>query len=61
MIPRLSLRERILAWLIWRYEGFDDYDMDLVFTLLNRPSLLSTRGLLLDYWYIRKARESGDA
>ncbi len=61
MIPRLSLRERILAWLIWRYEGFDKDGLEEAGYTLTNPHVLRTTGLLRDYWYIRKARLFGDA
>lgn len=61
MIPRLSLRERILAWLIWHFERFDIEGMEQARICIDNPILLNTRGLLSDYWYIRKARETSNA
>ena len=54
MIPYLSWTRRILAWLLWRFEGFTDLD-EACFYTLDHPELLRTVSLLRDYYYNRRA------
>ena len=56
MIPILTLRQRIIAWLLWRFEGFDSVD-DAEFDVIEMPQLLRCASLLRDYWYVKKAKE----
>lgn len=52
----MTFRQRILAWLLWKYERFEDLE-DARFGVIEHPELLLTTGLLRDYWYTRNARE----
>lgn len=56
MIPYMSVFWRIVAWLLWRFEGFDSTET-AEFEILEHPELLHCASILRDYWYIRKARE----
>ena len=56
MIPYMSLFRRLIAWLLWRYEGFESLD-DAAFYVLDHPDLTRVASLLRDYWYIKKAKE----
>ena len=56
MIPYLSWWRRIVAWLLWHFEGFDKMDLDeSAFYVLEHPDLTHTASLLRDYWYIKRA------
>ena len=59
MIPRMTIRQRIIAWLLWRFERFDSM-VEAEFNILAYPELLRCVSLLSDYWYIKNAREGGD-
>lgn len=52
MIPYISWWRRIIAWLLWRFEGFEDMD-DARFNVIEHPELLRIVSLLRDYWYDR--------
>lgn len=54
MTPYLSLKRRILAWLLWHFEGFGDLD-EASFYVLDHPELLRIVSLLRDYYYNRRA------
>lgn len=53
MIPRLTLVQRIFAWLLWKYERFYDVS-EAEFNCRN--GLLRTTSLIRDYCYIKRAR-----
>ena len=57
MTPYMSLWERIVAWLLWRYEGFRDEDEER-FGVIEHPELLRTTSLMLTYHYFRMGRKS---
>ena len=57
MIPHLNIFERFIAWLLWRYESFEDLD-EAEFNLIQHPSLTRTVGLLRAYYYNKSAKES---
>lgn len=57
MTPYMSLWKRVVAWLLWRYEGFDDADEER-FGVIEHPELLRTTSLMRDYHYFRMGRES---
>lgn len=59
MIPYMSWWKKLVAWALWRWEGFDDTD-SASFNVLEHPELLRVTGLLRDYWYIRHAKEASD-
>lgn len=57
MIPYLTIRQRIIAWLLWRFECFDSMET-AEFEILGHPELLRCSSLLRDYWYVKQgARE----
>jgi len=55
MVPYMTLRMRLIAWLLWKLEGFGDH-FDAEYAL-ERPALLKCTGLLSDYCYYRRAKE----
>lgn len=55
MTPHLNLIERFIAWLLWRYEGFEDLD-DAEFNLMQHPGLTRTVGLLRGYYYLKRTK-----
>lgn len=59
MIPYMTIRQRIIAWLLWRLERFDSME-NAEFDILYSPQALRCVSLLSDYWYIKNAKESGD-
>lgn len=66
MIPRLSLKQRIFAWLLWKLEskhgwggGWDD-DMEGASWLLldaNHLGLSYSLSVLRNYYYIKASKE----
>lgn len=59
MIPHMTIRQRIIAWLLWRFERFGSME-EAEFNILTHPELLRCVSLLSDYWYIKNAKENGD-
>ena len=59
MIPRMTIKQRIIAWLLWRFEQFDSVG-NAEFSILIHPELLRCVSLLSDYWYIKNAKEGSD-
>lgn len=59
MIPHMTIRQRIIAWLLWRFERFDGM-REAEFNILVHPELLRCVSLLSDYWYIKNAKEVRD-
>lgn len=59
MIPYMSVFRRIIAWLLWRIEGFDSTET-AEFEILKHPELLRCTSILRDYWYVRRARETDE-
>lgn len=53
MIPYLTIRQRIIAWLLWRFERFDSMET-AEFEILGHPELLRCSSLLRDYWYVKQ-------
>lgn len=58
MIPHLTILQRIIAWLLWRFERFDSEET-AEFNILRYPELLCCASLLRDYWYVKKAKGGG--
>lgn len=59
MTPYISLWRRVIAWLLWRFEGYDKMTMDEAgFYVLEHPEATRVASLMRDYWYAKKA---GDA
>ena len=56
MIPYMSVFQRVVAWLLWRFEGFDSAET-AEFEILEHPELLRCTSILRDYWYVRRAQE----
>lgn len=68
MIPHLTIRERIIAWMLWHinvkhgFGGGFEHPMDDAhwqFSDPDRASLLYTYGLLRDYYHIKTHRIFG--
>lgn len=64
MIPRMTLIQRILAWIIWKIEakhhwglGFDSDDLDGTKALLKDPRFSYCIQLLQDRYYIQTANK----
>lgn len=53
MIPYLTLQQRIIAWLLWKLEGFDS--LETADVAVNHPEMLGCVSLLRDYYYIKRA------
>lgn len=56
MIPHMTIRQRIIAWLLWRFERFGSME-NAEFSILYSPQTLLCVSLLSDYWYIKNAKE----
>ena len=54
MIPRLTIGQRIIAWLLWRFERFESVE-GAEFEVMH-PELLRCSSLLRDYWYVKNAK-----
>lgn len=51
MIPHLSIKQRIICWLLWRLEGFHK-DAELAeMVIMHAPNLSVATSLMRDYWY----------
>lgn len=59
MIPHMTIRQRIIAWLLWRFERFDGM-VEAESSILAYPELLRCVSLLSDYWYVKNAKEVRD-
>ena len=55
MIPVITVWQRILGWVLWKYEGFRDCDEAT--KALSDPKWLRCVTLLDSYRYVRMARE----
>lgn len=56
MIPHMTIRQRIIAWLLWRFERFDSME-DAEVSIFFNTELLRCVSILGDYWYIKNAKE----
>ena len=56
MIPHIRFLERVIAWLIWHYEGYESVE-DARFCIIEHPKATRVASLMRDYWYVRHARE----
>ena len=56
MIPYMSLWHRIIAWALWKLEGWSDLD-ECRFECIEHPELSRTVGLMRDYWYFKGAKQ----
>ncbi|MBR2683008.1 MAG: hypothetical protein IKE22_07075 [Atopobiaceae bacterium] len=54
MIPYISWWRRIIAWLLWRFEGYESID-GARFCIIEHPELTRTACLMRDYWYAKNA------
>lgn len=61
MIPYMTIKQRIIAWLLWRFEDFDS--METAEIEIKHPELLKCASLLRDYWYVKNAElhEKGES
>ena len=57
MTPYMTMRQHVIAWLLWHFEKFDSEE-DAEFAILQRPDFLRCSSLLRNYWYAKKAKES---
>lgn len=58
MVPYMSWKMRLVAWLLWRFEGFDSLETAEV--AVTRPEFLGCVSVLRDYYYIKKAEAVRD-
>lgn len=56
MIPYITWWKRIIAWLLWHFEGYKDMD-DAEFYIIENPELTRVASLMRDYWYAKRAKE----
>jgi hypothetical protein len=56
MIPYMKFKTRVIAWILWKFEGFDSMDK-AEFRILSHPSLLKTTSILREYFYIKQDRK----
>ena len=55
MIPHMTIKHRIIAWLLWCFEGFDSMET-AEFGIVEHPELLKCASLLREYWYVKNAK-----
>lgn len=66
MIPRMTIFQRALAWLLWKLEsingwcGFDDDMEGAQWVLFEHPNMSAAVQLMRDYYYVKKAKEYED-
>lgn len=58
MIPYMSIPMRIIAWLLWRFNGWSDPD-ECSFECVEHPDLARSASVCRDYWYVKKAKKEG--
>lgn len=56
MVPHMTLKQRILAWLIWKINGWKDLD-DCRFECIEHPEMSNVSSICRDYWYLLNARK----
>lgn len=56
MTPYISLKRRIIAWLLWHFEGYKSVDA-AEFYILKYPENTRAASLMRDYWYMKKSKE----
>lgn len=54
MIPHMSLKNRVIAWLLWHLNGYHKDVENAEFEILKHPELSRSASILRDYWYARK-------
>ena len=59
MIPYITWWKRIIAWLLWHFEGYEDMD-DAEFYIIENPEVTRAASLMRDYWYAKRAKEVGE-
>lgn len=57
MIPYMRLWRRIVAWALWKLNGWEDPDGCRT-ECVEHPEMSRSASLLRDYWYVRKARDA---
>ena len=57
MTPRMRLWQRVVAWAMWRLNGWKDPEGCKRECLLI-PETSRVVGLMRGYWYVRKARDA---
>ena len=55
MTPYISLRRRIIAWLIWHFEGYKTMD-EAEFYIEEHPEVSGVVSLMRDYLCAKKAK-----
>lgn len=56
MTPYITLRRRVIAWLLWHFEGYETMD-EASFYIMEHPEVTRVASLMRDYWYAKKAKE----
>lgn len=56
MIPYMSLKNRIIAWLLWKLNGWKTTE-DAKFECINHPGLSTMVSLCRDRFYIMQEKE----
>ena len=56
MIPYMSLKNRIISWLLWKLNGWRTLE-DARFECLEAPDVTTMAGLCRDRFYILQSKE----
>ena len=60
MVPYMRLRDRIIAWLLYKFNGWSELD-ECASEVLCPPECSRMAGICRDYWYVRNARRFQNA
>ena len=57
MTPYITWWRRIIAWLLWHFEGYGSM-AEARFYIIEHPEVTRASSLMRDYWYARRAKEA---
>lgn len=60
MVPHMRLRDRIIAWLLYKLNGWSELD-ECAPEVFSTPECSRMVGICRDYWYVRNARRFQNA
>lgn len=60
MVPYMRLRDRIIAWLLYKLNGWSELD-ECSSEVFGAPECSRMVGICRDYWYVRNARRFQNA